>query len=1014
MAGKQNYVVTADLQTGKFKAGANALRREFASLKSSFVGFTSALGASFAVFNIVSRMRDVATNLSVARATLKNTSKTAEEFSSNLSFVDRLSKTYKQEVVSLTDSFAKFHAAAEGTNFSLQQQKDMFEGLTKAAAFYHMSAQRTEDMLVAVEQMMSKGKVTAEELRRQLGNNLPGAYAKMAKAAIDTGYAGVKSFADFEKAMKAGKIGVDLLDTFIKNLQKDVDNIDLDSLQLKANDLSNAFTRFVESSEFEKVLGEIYDRLKDFLDWLSNNFTAVFRTIETLFITVFSVKAIKAVATLWKALKGVYAGFMAGLKKVLTAIGTIGSNTATLAKLVNGLRFGSVFGAWAAIIGLVATGISKIRTEVKNFKKDVEDATDALKQMASADWDTKDAQQRYEKAKEWAESSDAWLKEHHDKHQENLSRKEYLEGPNYVAPAFVTNAGQMRMAEIERLDREIKLYNDKQEEYAQAMLKMKEAERDLKKIAAGEGTTPTGNTVSETSDFEKAVEKYRKAQKELDNQFKANTITAQEYADETAKLTDKSWKAITAFDNYRGEIAKLDSTLKPAAERLEKAFGENGLRQSFVEIGEAAKDYYKEQVKNKAMFDAGYLSQKDYDEALEKAGEKAIEAMAGINGLANVIALLDPLTQQLIGNIISTYKKGLNETPDSSKLSDLQAAYQEAITKPKVNHRFDYEKSQEEIIRAEAEAAAEWAENIKKFKEKYADELSQLSKEQLDNIEALGREAAESATNLTDLADVTKWLQDVKNLRKELDKGIYGSVKDTAEAMDRLTSGAKSFKKTMEDTDSTVWDKILESINLLIQSIDTVNSLVESYIALSEISKNLSKVKNDEEMRALGTKLAGETGLISVKKIELAVDKLAEAQAKKNATASLAAGAANSAEAVGGAVAAGAKIPFPQNIIAMGIGAATAAGLITGMVKMVKANFASGGIVGGGSYHGDKVLAGLNSGEMILNGNQQSRLWGWLNGRGAPQGNGGGQVEFVISGQNLKGVLKNYETIRKG
>ena len=74
MAGKQNYVVTADLQTGKFKAGANALRREFASLKSSFVGFTSALGASFAVFNIVSRMRDVATNLSVARATLKNTS----------------------------------------------------------------------------------------------------------------------------------------------------------------------------------------------------------------------------------------------------------------------------------------------------------------------------------------------------------------------------------------------------------------------------------------------------------------------------------------------------------------------------------------------------------------------------------------------------------------------------------------------------------------------------------------------------------------------------------------------------------------------------------------------------------------------------------------------------------------------------------------------------------------------------------------------------------------------------
>lgn len=38
-----------------------------------------------------------------------------------------------------------------------------------------------------------------------------------------------------------------------------------------------------------------------------------------------------------------------------------------------------------------------------------------------------------------------------------------------------------------------------------------------------------------------------------------------------------------------------------------------------------------------------------------------------------------------------------------------------------------------------------------------------------------------------------------------------------------------------------------------------------------------------------------------------------------------------------------------------------------------------GGIVGGNSYSGDKVLAGLNSGEMVLNKNQQSQLFKFIN-----------------------------------
>lgn len=70
--------------------------------------------------------------------------------------------------------------------------------------------------------------------------------------------------------------------------------------------------------------------------------------------------------------------------------------------------------------------------------------------------------------------------------------------------------------------------------------------------------------------------------------------------------------------------------------------------------------------------------------------------------------------------------------------------------------------------------------------------------------------------------------------------------------------------------------------------------------------------------------------------------------------------------------------------------------------------FESGGIVGGASYTGDKILARLNSREMVLNTAQQSKLWGMLNNGN----NGGGTVQFEIKGSTLVGVLNNYNSRR--
>jgi len=120
-------------------------------------------------------------------------------------------------------------------------------------------------------------------------------------------------------------------------------------------------------------------------------------------------------------------------------------------------------------------------------------------------------------------------------------------------------------------------------------------------------------------------------------------------------------------------------------------------------------------------------------------------------------------------------------------------------------------------------------------------------------------------------------------------------------------------------------------------------------------------------------------------------------KAKKGETAaSQAQTSANAGEAISSATAEGAKLAFPYNLIAIAAGVAA----VIAALAMIS-SFATGGIVGGNSTSGDRVLARVNSGEMILNRRQQLNLLKMINaGSIAPRvagvGNSGTDVRLNV------------------
>lgn len=154
----------------------------------------------------------------------------------------------------LGDGFAGFAIAAKMAGFSAKESEGMFTKVAIALRGAGAGSLQTQRAFYALQQMLSKGVVAAEELRRQLGEALPGASDLMTKAYNRLHPAQQVTNLEFTKLLESGKIiSAEILPEMANVLEETF----APAVAGKSGSLDASLTRVTNSWErFKLALGE--------------------------------------------------------------------------------------------------------------------------------------------------------------------------------------------------------------------------------------------------------------------------------------------------------------------------------------------------------------------------------------------------------------------------------------------------------------------------------------------------------------------------------------------------------------------------------------------------------------------------------------------------------------------------------------------------------------------------------------------------------------------------------------
>lgn len=119
--------------------------------------------------------------LESTRRILTQVTGSAAEAGKQIEFLRNVAQQSGQSFTEVSTSYAKFAASALQAGLSTQQVQAAFQAVSLAAGNLGLSSDQAKRALEALSQIASKGTVSMEELRQQLGDALPGILPLLAK-----------------------------------------------------------------------------------------------------------------------------------------------------------------------------------------------------------------------------------------------------------------------------------------------------------------------------------------------------------------------------------------------------------------------------------------------------------------------------------------------------------------------------------------------------------------------------------------------------------------------------------------------------------------------------------------------------------------------------------------------------------------------------------------------------------------------------------------------------------------
>lgn len=277
------------------------------------------------------------------------------------------------DIASTTQSYISLAAATRDTALEGDATRDIFEAVSGTMRVLNRSAYDTEGALRAIEQMISKGNVQAEELRGQLGERLPGAFILAAKAM------GVTT-QELNKMLEQGEVlAADLLPALADELNNKFGPGLENALKGPAQQLRELTNQWFELRE--ALSAELFDEiaasavlLVDGLALLTDNLPFLLDSLQllsTLLLTIATVRAAQYVAGL-------------GVMTAATSVMTVATTALSTAMAFIGGPVGLIALAAVAFVSFAAT-LRETKSDIDVLTGGVLDLSNELDSFANKD-----------------------------------------------------------------------------------------------------------------------------------------------------------------------------------------------------------------------------------------------------------------------------------------------------------------------------------------------------------------------------------------------------------------------------------------------------------------------------------------------------------------------------------------------------------------------------------------------------------------------------------------------------